>query len=324
MIDTLIDKATGSINCRFVLAYWLPVLIAFVYILIIDSILNGSTFSQTLSQNIGCLINTQNCELINSLYTVLFFLAGVTLLGYILQIFTTQIVRFYEGYWVLILPKWASRRFIEMQIKKCKKLKEQRNQAIEQGNKLRLNSIYNQIFLNYPNDKSLILPTTLGNILQSAEQYSYERYGMDSAFCWPRLWPLLDEKVKSEIDDTLIPMIALLNFNSLILIFSFIDCIYTISTHLWSNFFTGLLPLLISVLISWVIYRVASTQAINYGLNIRSTIDLNRFKLLESRHQSLPENITEEIIIWDKTSSMALYWRSRYGFRLRTSKDFMI
>ncbi|MFI6002101.1 hypothetical protein ACIA98_17115 [Streptomyces sp. NPDC051366] len=53
----------------------------------------------------------------------------------------------------------------------------------------------------YPADRSLIMPTRLGNVVRAAEGYGAERYGVDTVLVWPRLHPLLpDVAVKAETD----------------------------------------------------------------------------------------------------------------------------
>lgn len=44
-------------------------------------------------------------------------------------------------------------------------------------------------------------PTRLGNIINAYEEYSERIYGLDCSFFWPRLWLVLDEKIRAEIDD---------------------------------------------------------------------------------------------------------------------------
>jgi hypothetical protein len=40
----------------------------------------------------------------------------------------------------------------------------------------------------------------IGNIIDEYEAYPLSRYGMDSAFYWPRLWLIIDKDVRNEID----------------------------------------------------------------------------------------------------------------------------
>lgn len=45
-----------------------------------------------------------------------------------------------------------------------------------------------------------VLPTRLGNILHSYEDYPQSRYGMNSVFFWPRLWLVLDKDTRNEFN----------------------------------------------------------------------------------------------------------------------------
>src|SRR5439155_22810022 len=53
-------------------------------------------------------------------------------------------------------------------------------------------------------------PTEMGNILAAYEDYSYRTYGMDADFYWPRLWLVLDDKARKEIDESWAPTDMLL------------------------------------------------------------------------------------------------------------------
>src|SRR5215831_17736992 len=43
------------------------------------------------------------------------------------------------------------------------------------------------------------MPTKLGNTLRSGETWPYEKYGLDAIVCWPRLWLVLSDGVKTEL-----------------------------------------------------------------------------------------------------------------------------
>jgi hypothetical protein len=60
-----------------------------------------------------------------------------------------------------------------------------------------------EAYPRYPltEDEEDVLPTRLGNILLAAERYPLSRYGMDTIYFWPRLFPLLPEKFQNEYEE---------------------------------------------------------------------------------------------------------------------------
>ncbi len=305
MIGTFIDKATGILNRQFILSYWLPSLIAFILIILFNSFFLGSGPAQLWWQQIQCFISSnQGCEKTLQLELIIYIISGVTILAYILQIFANRIVRFYEGYWFYFPLNIISERLRQKHRKELKKIYNAREAAFNNHDFQLLNSLQKRIYIEYPSDERFILPTRIGNILRSAELYSTECYGMDSNFWWPRLWPILPEKFKNQIDDSLTPLLALLIFSTLITIFTIVSLIYNfyqnISNSSLLSLGIGSLFLTLSIIISWVSYRSATTQAINYGMNIRAAVDLYRLDLLKELHMPLPGNLDEELETWNK------------------------
>lgn len=56
-------------------------------------------------------------------------------------------------------------------------------------------------FQQYPSDTSKFQPTRLGNVFLAAENYSRERYGLDSVYLWPRLYLSVPTEVRAILDD---------------------------------------------------------------------------------------------------------------------------
>ena len=59
-----------------------------------------------------------------------------------------------------------------------------------------------QIDHAYPDNRNLILPTRLGNVIRSFEYYSDREYGIDSIEMWPRLVAVIPKDYAVSIDDT--------------------------------------------------------------------------------------------------------------------------
>jgi hypothetical protein len=50
-----------------------------------------------------------------------------------------------------------------------------------------------------PPTADLVMPTRLGNVLESAERRPYDWYGLDPVRCWSRLWLVLPDAAKTEV-----------------------------------------------------------------------------------------------------------------------------
>jgi hypothetical protein len=288
------------------MSYWFPVLIAFLIILTINNFFWGSNSDQIWWNNLQCLLlSGQQCQSSIHLDIIVYIIVGITIFAYLLQIFTNQVVRFFEGYWDFFPLNRLALKLIKQNQVKNNKLNNELIAAIDSKNIGIRDSIQQKLDNEYPNNDDLILPTKLGNVIRSAELHSYNCYGMDSVFWWPRLWPVLPQHVKNDINDALNPMLALLNFSILIPLFALISLIYTLHQRtellldFWPTLFLSFVLLLISVILAWTSYRAAISQAINYGSTIKATIDLYRLNLLNALHQPYPKNITEESKVWD-------------------------
>ena len=127
----------------------------------------------------------------------------------------------------------------------------------------------------YPVDPRHLLPTTLGNILRSAEEYPQVRYGLGMSVCWPRLWLVIPK----ETQETLAQTRQWLDSATRLFAWGVLFAVWTI----WA-WWAILAALTAAVVAYWAMLQAAGT----YGDLLRSTFDLYRFKLYEQARWPLP------------------------------------
>jgi len=305
MLGSFLDKATSLLDKGFILAYWFPVFIAASIAVLIRAWVYGWKASLELWQQNwtakaqeGAQVSASS-ELSVQIIVLVGALILVAVLAYMLLPFTRSVVRFYEGYWPLGLQSWFTNLPLLGEKTIWQKMSDECDQAELDKNWQVYNHLYVQLFHSFPSKADRLMPMRLGNTLRASEDYSKAAYGdgMDCVFWWPRMWPLMPDAVQKEIDESVTPMVALLNFSSLIVLVCVVGSVYLYHETLWRE---SLLVLLAGLALAWLSYRSAVAQAWDYGERIRSAVDLYRFDLLKALCQPLPATLDDEIKLWMK------------------------
>ncbi len=148
-----------------------------------------------------------------------------------------------------------------------------------------------------------LMPTRLGNILRAAEQRPLEKYGLDAIICWSRLWLLLPDAVKQELQTAR----ADLNTAARVWLWSMLfmgwgvwavgSIALGLTSGLWPiplGLILGLWPIPVGLTSAFFAYRWAIAAATLYGDLIDATFDLYRRLLYDSLRWSLPPDPDEE------------------------------
>lgn len=295
MLGEFLDKTASFLDRRFLLTYWFPSLISLSAGLLIFS---WPKDWEPLNQYFSAL---QNGNFSFQLLVILGTLLLTLVLAYLLQVFSHSFVQFWEGYWPKSLWNLYKNNVSKVN-KKWDKLKEERTNAAV--NKLdSYPFLQEKLFYEYPTKEKRLLPTQLGNVLRAAEDYAETTYGMNVVFWWPRLWLILPQDVKQQVDDSLAPIIALLNLATQIGIVSSVGFIYLCMQYTgpwkFGAFLAASITLIVGLILTLAAYRGAVSQAKVYGILIRSVVDIYRFDLLKVLHQSIPSNLAEEKRLWE-------------------------
>ena len=128
-----------------------------------------------------------------------------------------------------------------------------------------------------------LMPTRLGNILRTSERRPLEKYGLDAIICWSRLWLLLPESAKKDIQDARID----LNNAARLWLWSILFLVWAVFGAWWA------IPLgILSALFAY--YNWAIAAATTYGDLIEASFDLHRQLLYQALGWKKPDDPNEE------------------------------
>lgn len=126
------------------------------------------------------------------------------------QKFDRPMLRCLEGYW----PRWMRplrRRLIQRHVNQWQQNNERRNklhgklhqkgESALSAEELNEYAQLDWLVMHSPAQPNQFMPTRLGNLLRASEYRSKERYGLDALVYWPRLWLLLADSTRKELQE---------------------------------------------------------------------------------------------------------------------------
>lgn len=215
------------------------------------------------------------------------------------------IVRLFEGYWGPghwlrnAAVSWHQARRADSLERLERAAQAHRNNEVDAEN-----VIWDSIFYyEYPASTSTpLLPTRLGNILRAGESYPFDRYGVDGPVVWPRLFPLLPEKVVESTAQARADMEFSLVISFLAISFALLS--FTLVLVLDANLWLGAGCYVGGLMIGWLGYRSSLAPATVYSEQTRACFDLYRFDLLDQLHLTRPISPAEEAALWAKVNAL--------------------
>lgn len=201
-------------------------------------------------------------------------------------------LRFLEGYWPKWLrwPKWMPKRFFnrtQWYVDRWKSNQKRWGELYSKGEDQLTAEELNEyaqldwLIVHSPSKPNQFMPTRLGNLLRAAEYRSRERYGLDAVVCWPRLWLVLPESTRKELQEARVALNT------------------AVRICLWSLLFLVWTPLawwapLLAFSAAWLSYRMALQTASVYVDLLEATFDVHRHLLYQSLRVKLPQNPNHE------------------------------
>ena len=168
---------------------------------------------------------------------------------------------------------------------------------------------------DFPQEKWLIMPTRLGNVIRGFEYYPKREYGIDGSEMWPRLVAGVEKEYATLVDDAKIScdFFIMSSMLSGILSIAFIVVAFMRPVAITGRavLFTTLGKSLIFALLAYALYLLAIPRAQEWGKTVKSAFDLYRWKLLSQLgyKQQLTTRSAERDL-WKEISRQTIYGES--------------
>jgi hypothetical protein len=303
MLDLFLEKVGGYFDRRFILSIWFPIFLFGAVGLIVGVAVTGfqSVFDawDALSPMAQAWLGVGG-------------LLVITFLAYLGENFIDSIVRFYEGYWPDWLG-WATRRRIAAKRRRWEDLQTRLDRLYdheiprtpssptlgdEERDRLKAeyDHLYFEMYHRYPRDPARLMPTRLGNVLRSAEEYSKLAYNVDAPLVWSRLVHYLPEAFTTRMGQATTSLVAMLVCATLSFLFAPIVGLILV----WGDlpWYDVLGAIILSVALGVLCYHSAVIRAVEYGTFIRTAFDLHREEVLKALHIPLPSSPLAEWKLW--------------------------
>jgi hypothetical protein len=277
MIEKSVERVTSLFHSGFFIAYWGPLLLAFLEAGLIITCHVGA---QRVQASWDRLASGQ--QILLGLGAVL----ALTLLSLVLHSLTGPIVRCFEGYWrERFWNRWLVRRLVARQ----NRLRQSARESIGQP-----------LVAPFPVGHDRLLPTRLGNALRAAEDHPSKMYGLPGVTWWARLAVRLPDRMLANISASLTPMVALLNVSALIGVVGVLGGASLFLQHYFRHegYWIATAIILVSAYVSWIAYQAAVEKARDYGLLFRTAYDLHRMEILKALRIPVPKSDDEERRTW--------------------------
>lgn len=173
---------------------------------------------------------------------------------------------------------------------------------------------------DWPRDTTQVLPTRLGNVIRSFEQYADSQYNMESITLWSRMVAKIDAGYAGSVVDAKTAFDFMLNSSLL----SALLAVLTLCVGLWFGMPAGtpaltlrwLVTLLSLAALSYLLYLASIGRARAWGDMVKGAYDLYRWDLLKQLgYKYAPETMEHERKLWGEISDQMLYGDSPGGPR---------
>jgi hypothetical protein len=291
MFSALSD-ATGQIDPKYLISYWLPALVASFASVGVFALLVGPQIFDVWANGLDAIEQILFGVLVLGVASVL-SLCLKAMRRPILMLFAGDILPHPVGDWATRRQRHAKDR-IERVVLTVDESEidfsiHQKRRTLERG---------------YPQGSMRVRPTRFGNVMANLEEHSEFVHGMDHWLWWPRLAPLLPDAMSEIVASEMANTTGLLNLS---LVLAGIALAGSAVLGLVGANWTAAIAILgVGLLLSWLSYRAAVAEGAEAGRNFHAAFDLYRHEILKQMKQEVPDDHEAERALWKRLSTVLL------------------
>lgn len=245
-----------------------------------------------------------------------------------LQPLQFRLVQILEGYWPtghgafvfhagVALQRWRYERLLDRLVSDNLPKTEAGRRVVQE----RMLAAESRLRTRFPREDRL-LPTTLGNVLRSAEDRVGARYGIEAVTLWPRLYPLLPADFRATLEDE----VTQLDVSARLAVTW--GATATVVSGMFLADLEGLSSnpaWLMIVLALWALslfsYKSAIESAIAHGGDLEVALDLHRALVITAMRLTLPDRLSEETRIFKRLCRLYSTYTANHGQEFRFRRE---
>jgi hypothetical protein len=285
MLDSALSALSGSLDSKFLTAYWLP---ACVFVLGSLGLLAVRVGPDELATQIIDL------DTVEQGFSVVILLVLITILAFIVRALTLPIAEIFAGRtWPPVIAAWSTRGQRRRKARTDHHIRAHADATTSMAREAILRQR-----LVFPLHDTDVRPTGFGNVLEAAAERAWVAYAMDVALWWPRLEPFLPDAFLDSLASAQAVMVGMLNFSLAFAALALVAlATLGLAGSLWG---AAIVALVLTLLLSRLCYGAAVSQAAEVGVRVNAAFDLYRSDLLTRLEQGRTGELAAERSRWSQ------------------------
>jgi hypothetical protein len=285
VLATALSVICGSLDSKFLTAYWLPAFAAvFGGFGVLVVIVGGEQIDDWI----------YNLDSVEQTLAVLLLVLLVSMLAFVLRAISRPMIEIFAGDALpRVVADWSTRGQLRV-----KRRLEQRSEAKPAAAASVLSPQQMAAWLrrDFPLDDAETQPTLFGNVLAIAAEHPRLAYAMEGLLWWPRLSPVVPVDFQDQLAGAQAPMMSLLNLS---LVFTLLALGGAVTLVLaGGHWVAAIVTLLLCLLLARLCYRAAVSQASELASLLSVSFDLYRHEVLRQMDLDVPTDLEAERELW--------------------------